>query len=133
MGKSAQGLSLNTIVIGAIVLVVLLVLIGIFTGYFSNFVPGFKSASEQKCEGTLFSVKEYCDETTEKEVFGNFAGKVPTGQKCCKAKGCEDYSDHVCQSGAACVSLPDKPIWDDVHGYKCKDSGQVCCATTSSG
>ena len=49
MPSKAQGLSLNAIVIAAIVLVVLLVLVGMTTGYFGNWRGKFKLASATSC------------------------------------------------------------------------------------
>ncbi len=131
-GKSAQGLSLNTIVIGAIVLIVLMVLIGIFTGYFGKFTPGFRAASEQKCDaGKGFEVKSECDELTEKEVVGNFGKDFPQGQKCCKkvTVSCDG-------GGIACrrVCLSGETKLDkNINGleYVCNVPGEICCFLNS--
>jgi len=49
--KKAQGLSLNTIIIAAIVLIVLVVLWAIFTGRMGAFATGLKGAEDKKCDG----------------------------------------------------------------------------------
>jgi len=46
MKKKAQGLSLNTIIIAAIVLIVLIVLWAIFTGKMGGFTQGLKGTAE---------------------------------------------------------------------------------------
>lgn len=51
--KKAQGLSLNTIVIAAIVLIVLVVLILIFTGRMGDFITNLLSETEKTCSGLL--------------------------------------------------------------------------------
>jgi len=62
--KKGQGLSLNTIIIAAIVLIVLVVLWAIFTGRMGVFTAGVKSATgdpSKKCaeqSGTLRAVAE---------------------------------------------------------------------------
>ena len=124
MSKSAQGLSLSTIVIGAIVLIVLVVLVGVFSGFFGNrFVPGFSAATEQKCE----NVKDECDELTEEEVFGNFGRDLPQGQKCCRkltvlCEGPGIACKTACESGE---SKLDKNI--DGLDYVCQDTKKYCC------
>ena len=122
--KSAQGLSLNTIVIAAIVLAVLIVIIGAFTGFLSSkFIPGFAGAVEKKCE----NVKDECDSLTEQEVFGNFGKDFPQGKKCCKnvAVSCEGanlYCLPFCDVGYEAV---DKNA--DGLPYSCQDPAESCC------
>lgn len=47
--KKAQGLSLNTIIIAAIVLIVLVVLWAIFTGRMGGFTRGIAEAEDKEC------------------------------------------------------------------------------------
>lgn len=99
--KSAQGLSLNTIIIGAIVLVVLMVLVTVFSGFFGNrFTPGFAEATEQRCEGEGYTTTmPECGPTVDfnyEQVYARFAeGAVPAGKVCCKSS-CD-------ASGGECV------------------------------
>jgi len=101
MNKKAQGLSLNTIVIAAIVLIILLVLVGIFTGYFGNFAPALKGAGERTCDIEGFTPRpelQGCADN-EQRVYGNFKkGTLDPGQVCCKlvSGDCSDDFDGVC-------------------------------------
>ncbi|MBI2664920.1 hypothetical protein HYX10_06295 [Candidatus Woesearchaeota archaeon] len=97
MFKKAQGLPLSTMVIAAVVLIVLIILVGIFTGYFGKFVPGLEAATERTCLGAgISSDKAECDPETERQIFGNFGSSVPPGNVCCKSLICGDL-------GGACV------------------------------
>ncbi|MBI2142720.1 hypothetical protein HYU20_00030 [Candidatus Woesearchaeota archaeon] len=78
--KKAQGLSLNTVVIAAIVLVVLLIAIAVLTGTSNKVLPFFTKQAECQarggtCEATCNDVKVYglgC----EKDKDGKDTGKV---------------------------------------------------------
>ena len=88
MHKKAQGLSLTTIVIAAAVLIVLIVLIGIFTGYFGDFVPSLKAAGEQQCSlaagYTHEDESDGCGDAATR-VYANFAdGALAEGKICCR-------------------------------------------------
>tara|TARA_B100000315_G_scaffold28857_1_gene24561 strand:- start:1504 stop:1935 length:432 start_codon:yes stop_codon:yes gene_type:complete len=100
MHKKAQGLSLNTIVIGAVVLIVLLILVGVFSGYFGKFVPGFMAGAEKTCPDE--QIKNECDFEIEKPVFGNFNPPLDEGKVCCRLKDLEtdDDDDIITGTGA---------------------------------
>ncbi len=132
--KFAQGLSLNTMIIGVIVLVVLMVLVGAFGGFFGNrFSPGFAEATEKKCELPDYEAKGECDGLTEQEVFGNFGENFPMGEKCCKkiAVLCEEHSSDlycldICRPG-------DSPYDKTMDGLDvvCDSPGITCCLSGS--
>ena len=82
MNKKAQALSLHTIIIAGIALIVLVVLVGIFTGYFGKFTPSVLEAMERTCEPS--NIKSECDPENEKELVGKFNPPLGSGQKCCK-------------------------------------------------
>lgn len=66
--KKAQGLSLNTIIIAAIVLIVLVVLWAIFTGRMGVFAKGIKDTETQlKCTDDLIGGQE----SKERDINGN--------------------------------------------------------------
>ena len=112
--SKAQGLSLNTIIIAAIVLVVLLILVGMTTGYFGKWGLKFGKISDTSCKGQGGEEKPSCDEISEKEIFAESA----QGQKCCAKKACTEIQGAYC--GVACV-----PGESSVSAV-C-DSGKVCC------
>jgi len=60
MGKKAQGLSINTIIISVIALVVLVVLVAIFTGKLGLFSKGLGEVTtcEQACQARGLTVTE---------------------------------------------------------------------------
>ena len=137
MQKKAQGMTLHTIVIAAIVLVILIVLISIFTGYFGKFLPGFIAASERECTGDFSKAYRQCPDGTT-QVFGNFKGTLDPEEVCCK-KAAEEKSNgnedvDVCQrEGGDCVdSCPEdndnKEGSSNANEY-CVDQGRgdVCC------
>jgi len=65
MHKKAQGLSVNTIIIAAIALIVLVVLIAVFTGRFGIFskslneCPGNRCMSESLCKPPNVIMRQY--------------------------------------------------------------------------
>ena len=88
MNKKAQGLSLNTVVIAAIVLIVLVVLIGIFTGSLGQFVKDFLGISQKSCPDA--NQKAECDYVMEKEIYGPFEPELKE-EKCCQPiTNCEE-------------------------------------------
>ena len=58
------------------------VLIALFTGYFSTFTPEFKYSVEKSCP--LEQQKEQCDLKLEKQVVGKFEPPLPEGKVCCR-------------------------------------------------
>ena len=69
--KKGQGLSLNTIIIAAIVLIVLVVLWAIFTGRMAGFAGGLKETTGKTCDNVCQSVtKVKADCTTETAAAG---------------------------------------------------------------
>ncbi|MBI3037158.1 hypothetical protein HYY73_05430 [Candidatus Woesearchaeota archaeon] len=83
MPSKAQGLSLNTIVIAAIVLIVLLLLVGVTTGYFGKWGPKFGSVTATSCseKGGTPTTGD-CLLGKAQEASG-FYEDVKEGQKCC--------------------------------------------------
>ena len=86
MSRKAQGLSLNAIVIALIVLVVLIILIGLTTGYFSNWREKFGRVSDTSCKGQGGQEKASCDPAIEQEILH---AQVANGMMCCAQKSCE--------------------------------------------
>ena len=85
--KKSQSISINTIIIAAIGLAVLVVLFAIFTGRLGNFSTGLSKTDtcEQKCLSA--GLKKVSDVALPAECAGtNFAGKysdVQTNYNCC--------------------------------------------------
>ena len=88
MHTKSQSISINTIIVAAIALAVLVVLFFIFTGRFKIFSEGVKESSltcEKACKATGYSRSNpatRCDENNEFQVPGKF-DDVPTGLVCC--------------------------------------------------
>ena len=83
--KKAQGLSLNTIIIAAIVLIVLVVLIMVFTGRMGWFHIGlFNATRPVQCDGQVIDTLP-CPDEYPRLVIGNFDNVGP-GQHCCMAE-----------------------------------------------
>ncbi len=124
--KSAQGLSLNTVIIGAIVLIVLMVLVGIFSGFFgSRFTPQFAAATEKECKGLGYkTMPSECGidrDFNYGQVYAKFKeGSVPEGEVCCESS-CEARNG-ICLDGKICLS--GKEILSGKSGCV---SGKVCC------
>ncbi|MCK5107830.1 MAG: hypothetical protein KAQ83_03825, partial [Nanoarchaeota archaeon] len=75
--KKAQGLSLNTIIIAALVIMVLVILILVFTGRMGSF-----SAQSESCQAKGGQCKEDCVEGAEMvSVLGGTC--VSEDQVCC--------------------------------------------------
>ncbi len=100
MSSKAQGLSLNTVVIAAIVLIVLLLLIGMTTGYFGKWGVKFKTISETSCKGQggeAVAKTSSCPWPTKDA--GGFYDDVKEDQKCCVPRSCEErggYCKNAC-------------------------------------
>ena len=74
--KKAQGLSLNTIIIAALVIMVLVILILVFTGRMGSF-----SAQSESCQAKGGQCKEGCGDGEMENVLG---GQCPSeDQVCC--------------------------------------------------
>ena len=119
MHKKAQGLSLNTVVIAAIVLIVLVILVAIVMGAISNFSEDFETIRETSCP----SAKDECD-SDEKKILGNFQPRLPPGKVCCVYTCGHDPSDS-CKNSC----LPSERGVERGHTY-CKQidaSKPVCC------
>ncbi len=86
--KKAEGLTLNTMAIAAIVLVVIVVTIAIFTGVAGDVVPFFKSRTE--CSSQAGSLGCFSDADCEKEngegVFGLGCDKKDAAKPYCCIK-----------------------------------------------
>ena len=88
MQKSADPFSLKTVFIAAIVLIVLVVVIGIFSGFFTNIIPGdgYSAAVARDCIGD--NLRESTERTgcnsDEKQVYKNFGADFE-GKVCCIA------------------------------------------------
>ena len=103
MHKKAQGLSLNTVVIAAIVLIVLVILVAIVMGAIRNFSDDYDSIREMSCPEDNW--KHECDPDREKEVWGNFEDQKQ-GQTCCRKATCEELGGKClasCSPSNACV------------------------------
>ncbi len=125
MPSKAQGLSLNTIIIAAIVLIVLLILVGLTTGYFSNkWKPAFGRLTETSCKGgggTVVAESGYCP-SLYKEKTGIF-DDVNENQKCCVPWSCEEmYGRCETRCGEGYSEEPNYPC----------DGNKKCCRRSSS-
>ncbi len=89
MNKKAQGISINTIIIAAIGLAVLVVLFAIFTGRLGSFTQGVQETDTcaQKClslnlqKGSDVDLLEDCQGTA---IAGRYSD-VASGKSCCCA------------------------------------------------
>ena len=85
MDKRAQGLSLNTIIIGLIVLVVLVIIIAVTTGFFGNvFTPAVSTGCTNapgKCVQAHGSAP-----VCGKDAFGNELAEITQYKDECKEK-----------------------------------------------
>lgn len=159
MGKKAQGLSLNTIIIAIIVLIVLVVIIMVFTGYFgTRFTPGVTS-----CENSGGTCQTPVDEEDPCgfDAFGNeiptlqgacqVQGKVccskglgvgvkeetcgPLKQKCAGGTACvNDACVDECNAPKACLALASCAAGTSVTPTECdaRDSSKVCCTRAAA-
>ncbi len=81
--KKAEGLPLNTIIIAAIVLIVLIVLWAIFTGRMGGFTTGVKKQTEVQCP----SENNWKDACGPNEIIVPVSDPTGQGRICCKAAG----------------------------------------------
>jgi len=77
--RKAQGLSVNTIIIAAIALIVLVVLIAVFTGRIGIFGDQLSRNTQLKCDDNSIMWAEDCSSI----ALGDFTN-VPSGKVCCK-------------------------------------------------
>ena len=123
--KKAQGLPMNTIVIAALVLVVMVVLILIFTGNIGGWVGDVdktetSAMARAECLGKGGIVKENCDDKTEKSTPIDDLG---TNLKCCVKKiltpkeKCEAAGGY--QSGTICSSGQKTIPITGIEGWCC--------------
>jgi hypothetical protein len=91
----AQGISINTIIVAAIALIVLIILIAVFTGRMGWWGRDITTAQQgQLCTSAIGEEKNVCA-LDEEQVIGNFKrctatdktdGCLEPGQICCKTK-----------------------------------------------
>ena len=99
MKKNAQGLSLNTVVIASIVLIVLVVLVGIFTGHIGGWIGKIGDATKKTCSAD--QIKPSCNLELETQVFGDLKdseGNAIEGV-CCRPKTCLEIGGECVGSG----------------------------------
>ena len=121
MHKKAQGLSLNTIVIAAIVLIVLVVLVAIVMGAIGNFSDDFDATRKTSCPTQ--STKEECDSNEEK-ILGNFQPRLPPGKVCClypcgQENNQESCSEECTEGTSSATSGDDYCGWVDATKPYC--------------
>ncbi len=96
--KKGQGLSLNTIIIAAIVLIVLVVLWAVFTGRMGKFSQGLTDITREKTCAEAGGIKMSGDDCgDDTPLFGKYTD-IKTGDICCKTRGgtCEgDYQERT--------------------------------------
>jgi hypothetical protein len=132
MHTRGQGLSLNTIVIAAVVLIVLIVLIGFFTGYFGKWTGSFQGATQSSCEADGLrpvSAATGCA-NNERQLFGNF--DLPPGQICCQEvpKACPGTCETLSgRTVSQCSDYVAGEGWrvSEQGGFDCSPS-QYCCS-----
>ncbi len=102
MGRKAQGLSLNTIIIAIIVLIVLVVIIMVFTGYFgTRFTPGVTSCENSggTCQFAKADGSNGCGYDSLSNSIAKLSGKCVNAEQICCSKGLgsgtapEDFSN----------------------------------------
>ena len=117
--KKGQGLSMNTIIIAAIVIIVLIVLILIFTGRMNIFSGEVQSCSRQRGE-----CKDDC-KLGEYEVKGTDCGEE---FRCCVSLVNRDGSN--CRSiGGTCLASANVPEGStlDFNGVEVVKRGKLDC------
>ncbi len=121
MSSKAQGLSLNAVIIAVLVLIVLLVIVGITTGYFKKWGLQFKAATETSCTGSGGRVVEKTAGCSSSEKEGSrFYEDVKEGKMCCLRETCEELGGHCCSGG---FPLKQEGAWS------CKEKGGNCCSS----
>jgi hypothetical protein len=110
MKKKGQGLSLNTIIVAAIVLIVLVVLWAIFTGRMGVFSKGLTDVTKgQSCTeagGQERTEITGCSDSCTR-IYGNFKD-LGAGEICCRPtqecmgppESCEEYTSKASCEGA---------------------------------
>ena len=87
MKKKGQGLSLNTIIIAAIVLIVLVVLWAVFTGRMGVFSKGLTETTREKTCAEAGGVGKTGDDCGDDiPLFGKYSD-IGAGEICCKISG----------------------------------------------
>ncbi len=83
--KKAQGISINTIIIAAIALIVLVILIAIFTGRMGIFGQGLDNAQQVECKTETVDGEPTPskDCPAARTMYGKYKN-VETGFVCCK-------------------------------------------------
>lgn len=122
--RKGQGLSLNTVIIGILVLLVLFILVGIMTGYFSQWTDKFKRTSATSCSelgGKVIDSSAKCsDEYSDAGAYYEDTGE---GKKCCRPKSCgERVTGGV---GTACVETAKCEL--KASAMTGCSSGKTCC------
>jgi len=96
--KKGQGLSLTTIIIGALVIIVLIVLISIFRGGTKEFAEDYKSATDEEKKQEIKdqfknifdsddgAVKKKCEGLSRLECDGNCEWDLTVQPNACKNK-----------------------------------------------
>lgn len=100
MHKKAQGLSLDTIVIAAIVLVVLVILVLLLTGYFPAWAKNFNKATETRCSALSGTPRDSTCQSGENQASGFFED-VKEGQVCCLKKSSEQAGSTPSATGGS--------------------------------
>ncbi len=120
MTSKGQGLSLNTIVIAAIVLIVLLIIVGMITGYFGPWKKTFGKVTDVSCAGQGGKPATGCDEASgEKEIIA----EVSQGEVCCK-KVRETCGD---KGGRCFAASPSCPVPIREGDWSCPSDTPKCC------
>ena len=124
MQRKAQGLSLNTIVIAAIVLIVLVVVITLFYRSTGDFDSDIQSAAESKCETPLIQrSKETGCRSDEKKIYESFGTEFNKDKVCCRKSG-KCLPPNECEETLNCDSRR------ELLNFKC-GTGEVCCGPES--
>ena len=121
MQRKAQGLSLNTIVIAAIVLIVLVVVITIFYRSTGDFDSDIQNAAESECEGTglIQRNKDPGCQSNEKRIYESFGAEFNKDKVCCRSSG-ECLHPNECMDPVHCDQQR------ELLNFKC-GTGEVCC------
>jgi len=128
--KRGQGLPMNSIVIAAIVLVVMVVLIMIFSGSMGKWLEDLKAARETKNCGELKGewLLGSCPDTHTRYYGSLSDANENPGKVCCITKpNCEGFKDHgwydskECGPGTTISNIRINP--SDVQNHK----GKLCC------
>jgi hypothetical protein len=80
--KKAQSISINTIIVAAIALIVLVIIIAIFTGRMGSWGLGLDQITKQECK-TPNTVETSQDCPSDRVIFGKYTN-VNSGEVCCK-------------------------------------------------